>query len=34
MARAQEKATQMNDGKLTVEHMVLALADNPRCGCV
>jgi hypothetical protein len=20
----------MNDGKLTVEHMVLALADNPR----
>lgn len=30
MARAQEKANQMNDGTLTVEHMVLALADNPR----
>ena len=29
MSRAQEKANQMNDGKLTVEHMVLALADNP-----
>ncbi|KAF5842389.1 hypothetical protein DUNSADRAFT_7373 [Dunaliella salina] len=30
MARAQEKATQMNDKKLTVEHMILALAGNPR----
>lgn len=30
MARAQEKANQMNDKKLTVEHMVLALAGNPR----
>eukprot|EP00983_Pelagomonas_calceolata_P103138 1158884-Pelagomonas_calceolata.AAC.1 len=32
MARAQEKATQMNDKKLTVEHMILALAGNPSQG--
>jgi hypothetical protein len=30
MARAQEHAMRMNDGKLTVEHMVLALSENPR----
>jgi acyl-CoA synthetase (NDP forming) len=31
IARAQEKANQMNDKKLTVEHLIMALAGNPRC---
>ena len=30
MRRAQQQCTKMGDEKLTVEHMVLALADNPR----
>lgn len=30
-ARALEHAAKMNDPNLTVEHMVLALAENPRC---
>lgn len=29
-SRAQQHASEMNDGKMTIEHMVLALADNPR----
>lgn len=29
--RAQQHATAMNHGKLTIDHMVLALAENPRC---
>ncbi|KAL6756139.1 P-loop containing nucleoside triphosphate hydrolase protein [Haematococcus lacustris] len=29
-ARAQQHAAKMNDTTLTIEHMVLALADNPR----
>ncbi len=30
LARAQAQASKTGDAKLTVEHMVLALAENPR----
>lgn len=30
MAAAQAQATKLGDDRLTIEHMVLALADNPR----
>lgn len=30
MAAAQAQASKLGDDRLTIEHMVLALADNPR----
>jgi hypothetical protein len=30
MARAQAQCQKSGDGKMTLEHMVLALAENPR----